>query len=86
MSQHHHHHDYPHPPSGDNERRVFWAMLLTGGFMGVEAGGTMLLVAVLGLIVNIVALWLLHGGDRSNLNLRGATAHVWGDLIGSRAA
>ena len=46
----------------------------------------MLLVAVLGLIVNIIALRLLHGGDRSNLNLRGAAAHVWGDLIGSLAA
>src|SRR3546814_6943845 len=29
---------------------------------------------------------LLHGGDRRNLNLRGATAHVLGDLLGSAAA
>ena len=169
MSQHHHH-DHHHPPGRDNERRVFWAMLLTGGFMGVEAAGgllsgslalladaghmltdfaalaltwlgfriarrpadrnrsygyhrfevlaafvngitlfaivgwiaytalqrllapveilagAMLSIALLGLIVNIIALRLLHGGDRANLNLRGAAAHVWGDLIGSLAA
>lgn len=46
----------------------------------------MLVVAVLGLIVNIVAFLLLHGGDRDNLNMRGAAIHVLGDLLGSVAA
>ena len=56
-------------------------------FQPVEIiGGTMLLVAVLGLLVNIVAFWILHGGDRENLNLRGAAIHVVGDLLGSLAA
>ena len=32
----HHGHDHEH---GDNERRVFWAMLLTGGFMLAEVVG-----------------------------------------------
>lgn len=56
-------------------------------FQPVEIiGGTMLLVAVLGLLVNIIAFWILHSGDRENLNLRGAAIHVAGDLLGSLAA
>ena len=35
-------------------------------------GQTMLLVATLGLFVNIVSFALLHGGDRHNLNMRAA--------------
>lgn len=49
-------------------------------------GQTMLLVAALGLLVNIVAFIVLHGGDRENLNIRGAAMHVAGDLLGSLAA
>jgi len=49
-------------------------------------GGLMLAIAVLGLLVNLVAFWLLHGGDRANLNIRGAALHVMGDLLGSLAA
>lgn len=49
-------------------------------------GWIMLAVAALGMAVNIVALVILHGGDRRNLNLRGAAAHVLGDLLGSAAA
>jgi len=47
---------------------------------------TMLIVAVLGLVVNIFAFVVLHGGDRDNLNIRGAALHVAGDLLGSIAA
>jgi cobalt-zinc-cadmium efflux system protein len=50
------------------------------------AGGLMLAVAALGLAVNVAAFLVLHGGDRQNLNLRGAAAHVLGDLLGSAAA
>ncbi len=49
-------------------------------------GGLMLTIAVLGLLVNIAAFWILHGGDRANLNIRGAALHVLGDLLGSVAA
>lgn len=49
-------------------------------------GGTMLVVAGLGLAVNLVAFLILHGGDRDNLNMRGAALHVLGDLLGSVAA
>ena len=49
-------------------------------------GQTMLIVASLGLLVNIIAFVVLHGGDRENLNIRGAALHVAGDLLGSVAA
>jgi cobalt-zinc-cadmium efflux system protein len=49
-------------------------------------GQTMLLVAAAGLLVNIAAFAILHGGDRDNLNISGAVVHVAGDLLGSVAA
>lgn len=49
-------------------------------------GGTMLLVAIGGLVVNVVAFLILHGGDQGNLNMRGAALHVLSDLLGSVAA
>jgi cobalt-zinc-cadmium efflux system protein len=49
-------------------------------------GTTMLVVAAAGLLVNVIAFAVLHGGDRDNLNIRGAALHVAGDLLGSVAA
>ena len=49
-------------------------------------GETMLVVAAAGLVVNLIAFAVLHGGDRENLNIRGAAIHVAGDLLGSVAA
>ena len=49
-------------------------------------GGPMLAIAVLGLLVNLVAFRVLHGGDREGLNMRGAILHVLGDMLGSVAA
>jgi cobalt-zinc-cadmium efflux system protein len=46
----------------------------------------MLIVATAGLLVNIVCFVVLHGGDKDNLNIRGAALHVAGDLLGSIAA
>jgi cobalt-zinc-cadmium efflux system protein len=46
----------------------------------------MLVIAALGLLVNIAAFLVLHGGDRMSLNMRGAILHVLGDLLGSLAA
>ena len=48
--------------------------------------GPMMWIAVIGLIVNIVAFWILQQGDRENLNVKGAALHVLGDLLGSVAA
>jgi len=49
-------------------------------------GQTMLIVATAGLVVNIISFTVLHGGDKENLNIRGAALHVAGDLLGSVAA
>lgn len=49
-------------------------------------GGLMIGIAVAGLVANIVAFRVLQGGDRDNLNLRGAALHVMGDLLGSVGA
>lgn len=50
-------------------------------------GGVMLWVALGGLLVNIIAfLVLTRGGEGENLNVRAASLHVMGDLLGSVAA
>jgi cobalt-zinc-cadmium efflux system protein len=52
----------------------------------VVSGGIMVVIAILGLLVNVAAFLLLQGADRENLNVRGAAIHVLGDLLGSVAA
>lgn len=47
------------------------------------AGLQMSLIAVGGLIVNIIAAYLLHSDHKHDLNMRGAFLHVMGDLLGS---
>lgn len=49
-------------------------------------GNLLLVVACLGLVVNIIAFRILHGGDHEDLNMRAALWHVAGDLLGSVAA
>ena len=46
-------------------------------------GGIMVVVASGGLVVNLVGLWLLHGGREENLNAKGAWLHVMTDTLGS---
>lgn len=48
--------------------------------------GLFIAVALAGLLVNVVSLWLLHGVKEGNLNTRGAYLHVLGDLLGSAGA
>ena len=73
------------------------SMLFIVGWIFVEAvqrmyepveilAGPMLVVAVVGLLVNVAAAAVLFGADRDNLNVRGAFLHVLGDLLGSVAA
>jgi cobalt-zinc-cadmium efflux system protein len=50
------------------------------------AGGIMVVIATLGLLINVGAFFLLRGADHDNLNVRGAAVHVLGDLLGSVAA
>ncbi|KKK37144.1 zinc transporter ZitB [Mesobacillus campisalis] len=47
----------------------------------------MLLIAFIGLLVNILAAWILMKGDKDeNLNVRSAFLHVIGDMLGSVGA
>ena len=46
-------------------------------------GGFMLVVAVAGLIVNMIAARVLHPTSQANMNVRGAYLHVLGDLLAS---
>ncbi|MCA9511498.1 MAG: cation transporter [Myxococcales bacterium] len=50
------------------------------------AGGGMLAIATGGLVVNLVGLWVLHGGREENLAVRGAFLHVLSDALGSVGA
>jgi len=52
---------------------------------GDVAGGPMLVVAVIGLVANGVALWLLSRAQKRSINVRGAYLEVLGDLLGSAA-
>ncbi len=48
-------------------------------------GGSVFIVASIGLLVNILVAWILSH-DSKNLNTRAALLHVMGDLLGSIAA
>lgn len=49
-------------------------------------GLMMMVIASGGLLVNLLALGILHGGQAGSLNLRGAWLHVLSDTLGSVAA
>jgi cobalt-zinc-cadmium efflux system protein len=52
----------------------------------IVTGGYVMLIAFLGLIVNIIVAKLLHHDDHNDHNRRAAFLHVLGDLLGSIAA
>ena len=45
--------------------------------------GAMLLIAILGLAVNLTSMRLLSGGKDSSLNVKGAYLEVWSDMLAS---
>jgi cobalt-zinc-cadmium efflux system protein len=49
------------------------------------AGQTVMLIAAVGLLINLVVAWMLSHGAQ-NMNTRAALLHVIGDLLGSVAA
>jgi cobalt-zinc-cadmium efflux system protein len=49
------------------------------------AGDTVIVVAAIGLVVNLLVAWLLSK-DKESINTRAALVHVMGDLLGSVAA
>jgi cobalt-zinc-cadmium efflux system protein len=56
-------------------------------FMPIEVrGGSMLIIATFGLVVNLGTLLILRQGGGANLNVRAALLHVMSDLLGSAAA
>jgi cobalt-zinc-cadmium efflux system protein len=68
-------------------------LLVVAGVIAVEAirrllappevpGGPVLVVALVGVVVNVAAAWLLARADRSSLNVRGAYQHILTDLYG----
>jgi cobalt-zinc-cadmium efflux system protein len=70
------------------------ALVLVVGWVAVEGvrrlvepaevpGMPLLVVGLLGLVGNAVSLVVLAGGDRANMNMRGAMLHVLGDALGS---
>ncbi|WP_043648632.1 cation diffusion facilitator family transporter [Chitinilyticum litopenaei] len=72
------------------------AMIALVVWIGVEAvqrllnpqpvnGGGVMIIAVIGLVVNILSAWQLSH-DHDNMNSRAALLHVLGDLLGSVAA
>lgn len=72
------------------------AMLLVVGWIVFEAvgrfsaprpvqGGTVLIVAGIGLAINLGVAWLLSR-DQASMNTRAALVHVMGDILGSVAA
>src|SRR5688572_16602374 len=52
----------------------------------VIRSGPLIVVALGGLIVNLVCAWILHARHEVDLNMRGAWMHVMGDALGSVAA
>jgi cobalt-zinc-cadmium efflux system protein len=75
------------------------SLLLVAVFVVVEAikrltaretheidGPVLLIVAIGGLLVNVIALKILSKGKRSSMNVHGAWLHVFGDLLGSIGA
>lgn len=70
------------------------ALLVISAFIAWEAiarlrapqpvgGGLMLVIALLGLLSNVVAAFALHDASDASLNVRGAYLHVLSDLLGS---
>jgi cobalt-zinc-cadmium efflux system protein len=68
-------------------------LLVVSGIVGLEAirrlihpppvdGGPVLAVALVGVVVNLVAAWLLAKANRSSLNVEGAFQHIVTDLYG----
>lgn len=49
------------------------------------AYGGMLLIAGFGLVINLIAMKLLHAGSGESLNVKGAYLEVWSDMLGSVA-
>jgi cobalt-zinc-cadmium efflux system protein len=67
---------------------AIWVLVEAVRRLGAEPevlGLPMLIVAVLGLVVNLIAFWLLREGSKESLNVEGAYLEVVADTVGSVA-
>lgn len=65
---------------------AIWVLIEAGRRLTGEPevlGVPMLVIAVLGLLANLVAFWLLRAGSKESLNVEGAYLEVLADTIGS---
>ena len=62
---------------------ILWQAVMRLRTPEAVSGGLMLVVAVTGLVINIIAARVLVGSSSHNLNARGAYLHVLGDLLAS---
>lgn len=66
---------------------IVWEAIMRFRHPQPVAGATMMVIAVAGLLANILSFWILHrGSEEKNLNVRAAALHVLGDLLGSVGA
>ncbi len=64
---------------------IFWEAVQRLDEPPAVAGGSVMIVACIGLLINLGVAWSLSR-DKKNLNTRAALLHVMGDLLGSVAA
>jgi cobalt-zinc-cadmium efflux system protein len=62
---------------------ILWEAVIRLRAPEAVSGGLMLVVAVSGLVINVIAARVLSKGSSHNLNARGAYLHVLGDLLAS---
>ncbi len=62
---------------------IFWEAIGRLSDPPAVLGGPMLAVAALGLLVNVIAVRILHGSGSGSLNVSAAMRHVVADLLGS---
>ena len=48
-------------------------------------GMQMFIIALIGLVVNLVSAWILHGAGTEDLNIKSAFLHMWADTLSSVA-
>ena len=60
---------------------ISWEAILRLGAPAPAAGGTMMVVATIGIVVNGVTAWLFASGRDDDLNLRGAFLHMASDAL-----
>jgi cobalt-zinc-cadmium efflux system protein len=66
-----------------------WVVIEAIGRLGSPPeinAGMFVVIASLGLVVNLIGLYLLHGSNRAHLNTRGVYLHIMSDVLGSVAA